>query len=280
VTGESGVEEHLADLARAMAAEEKAIKQLIVDELAEALPALERAEEDAAAVVRETCTALGMPEKQLADLDAEIERVTGKAAGWQERLSALRTEDRVEARVRFAAWSDELDKLKEKRDQAERDLQPYYDARNKATADLGLVQGAKRGLCYAMLTPYESPVGQGTRAYVGFRSPRLAYVLLAGDQAHPEWECAIAQLEEMCLRSAYRTDHLPSNAEQAARAITAEMADASSYVPPAPNAQEILAADAVKLANDFMPPSHIDDYRNSPAPPRRDYMQLPGRGAR
>ncbi len=271
-------EEHLADLAKAMAGEDRAIRQLIVDELAEAMPALEHAEEEAAAALREACTALGKPEQLLAELDEEIGRVTGQAAEWQAKLSSLKTEDRVEARVRFQAWSDELDKLKEKRDQAERDLQPYYDARNKASGDLELVQGALRGLVFAMLTPYESRVGQGTRAYVAYRQPRLSYVLLAGDRDHPEWECAIAQLEEMCLRSAYRTDHLPSNAEQAARAITAGMADAASAPYAAsPNAADVMAADVVKLINESMPPSRIEDHRNTPSPPR-SYMQLPGRG--
>ena len=273
-------EEHLADLAKAMAALEKAAMQLIVDELAEALPALERAEEDAAAALREACAALGKPEQLRADLDEEIGRVTGQCADWQAKLSSLAVEDRVEARVRFQAWSDELGKLKEKRDQAERDLQPYYDARNKASADLELVQGATRGLFYAMLNPYESKVGQGTKAYVAYRMPRLAFVLLSGDPGHPEWDCAIAQMDEFAMRSAYRTDHLPSNAEQEARAIAAQMADASSYVPPALNAREVMAADALKVFNDSQPPSRIDDYRNTPRPPRRDYMQLPGRGAR
>jgi len=281
VTGTS--EEHLADLAKAMAALEKATQQLIVDELAGAMPALDAAEDQAAAALREACTALGKPEQVLAGLEEEIGRVTGQCAGWQAKLSSLKTEDRVEARVRFQAWSEELDGLREKRDQAERDLQPYYAARNKAMADLELVVGAKRGLVFAMFTPYESRVGQGTAAYVAYRMPRLAYVLLAADQSHPEWECAIAQMDEMAMRSAYRTDHLPSNAEQAARAISAQMADASSYVPPVPNAQEVLAADAVKVFNDSLPPSRIEDHRK-PGPPRdvpvRDWMQLPGRGAR
>lgn len=39
--------------------------------------------------------------------------MTGQAAGWQEKLTSLRAEDRVEARVRFQAWHEELDRLRD-----------------------------------------------------------------------------------------------------------------------------------------------------------------------
>ena len=265
-------EEHLADLAKAMAALEKAAMQLIVDELAEALPALDHAEEEAAAALREACAALGKPRQLLAKLDEEIGQVTGKASEWKQKLSSLRAEDRVEARVRFQAWNDELDKLNEKRDQAERDLQPYFDARNKASGDLELVQGAKRGLIYAMLTPYESRVGQGTKAYVAYRQPRLAHVLLSGRRDHPEWEPAVVELEEL--------NKIVQTPEQAWQAMTAQMSDeVGTPLEPVPSGREVLAMDAVKIGNESLPPSRIEDHRNTPPPPR-EYMQLPGRGVR
>lgn len=264
--------------ARLDATEDHFIQQAIVDELTLSLRAATRRVQDADAAHREACAALGKPEQVLAELDEEIERVTGQAAEWGGKLSSLRTEDRVEARVRFQAWNDELDKLKEKRDQAERDLQPYFDARNKAEADLEQAKGAELSLGYAMVTPYESRVAQGTRAYITLRQPRLGYVLLAGDQSHREWEPAVAQLEEWCLSSAFRTDHLVGNAEAMAAAMTAEMADASDVVAPAPSAQEVMAADAYKVQNELMPPSRIDDYRGARPPvprtaPVRDYME-------
>ena len=264
--------------ARLEAVADKAIKQAIVDELAFSLSGASRAVEAADAAHREACAALGKPEQLLAGLDEEIGRVTGRCAEWQAKLSSLTAEDRVEARVRFAAWSDELDKLKEKRDQAERDLQPYYDVRNNAAADLELAEGARLSVASAMSKPYESRVAQGTRAYITLRQPRLTYVLLAGDPSHAEWEPAISQLEEMCLRSAYRTDHLIGNAEAMARAMTAEMADAASTpFAPSPNAADVMAADMVKLANETAPPSRIEDHRRpGSAVPRRDYMRLPG----
>ena len=74
--------------------------------------------------------------------------------------------------------------------------------------------------------------------------------------------------------------NLVFDAAKAAAAMRSEMADAASAeLAPAPNAQEVMAADLVKLTNDSAPPSRIDDYRH-PGPPRRDWMQLPGRGAR
>ena len=91
---------------------------------------------------------------------------------------------------------------------------------------------------------------------------------------------ALAELRELCLRSGYRTTDLPTDAEMAARALEASgMADASSYVPPVPNAQEVMQADLVKLTNDSQPPSRIEDHRGTPAPPRdlpdRPYMNVP-----
>lgn len=266
--------EHLADWAKALAALEKATMQLIIDELAELMPGLKATEDQAAAALREACTALGKPEQLLADLDAEVGRVTGQCAEWQGKLSSLRAEDRVEARVRFQAWSDELDKLKAQRDQAERDLEPYYAARNKARADLELVNGALRGLAYAMAMPYESRVGQATKAYINHRQPRLTYVLLAGDRSHPEWECAVTELEEL-QRVVEQTP------AEAAAMMTAAMADASATIDPGPNAADIMAQTDAEMANLALQksPTRIDDYRSGPAVPRNErvesYRQVP-----
>jgi hypothetical protein len=275
-------DEHLKELAEALAAVDRATMQLIVDELAEAMPALEEEQRKAAESLREACAALRKPEQLLAELDEELGRVTGQAAEWQGRLSSLRAEDRVEARVRFQAWSEELDRLREKRVFADQDLQPYYDARTKTQAGLELAQSAKRGLVWAMIAPFESAAGQGTTAYVAYRMPRLSYVLLAGDRDHPEWDVALAELEELCLRSAYRTDHLPSNAEQMARSMTAQMPDAAaSMADPVPSAVDVIASDAVAVANAGVSvgKSVIEDHRRTPAPPRivpqRDYMRPP-----
>jgi hypothetical protein len=119
-----------------------------------------------------------------------------------------------------------------------------------------------------MLDPFGSPLAQGTGAYTSFRALHLAPVLMRNDRESPEWPMAIAQMDELAMRSAYRTDHLPSNAEQAARAMTSAMPDASTVVAPAPNAAEVMAADALKIANAAMPASKIEDFRNTPAPPR------------
>jgi hypothetical protein len=123
-----------------------------------------------------------------------------------------------------------------------------------------LVTGAKRGLAYAMVAPYESRVARGTKAYVAYRMPRLAHVLLAGDRSHPEWECAVLELEELVR-------WISQTPAQAAAAMTA-MADASDTVAPAPSAAEVMTHDAVEIANVMVPASKIDDYRPRSAPPR------------
>jgi hypothetical protein len=269
----SDVEQHLANLAAARAEADKWTQQLIVDELADLLPGLDAAEDQAAAALREACAALGKPQQRLAALDAEVERVTGQCAGWEAKLSAVRIEDRVEARVRFQAWNAELDRLKAEQEQAGQDLHPYLEARRKARENVELVQGARRGVAWAMAAPFVSPVAQGTRSYVGYRMPHLAHVILKGDQDDPEFEPAVTQLEELCGRLGWTIDRTSAEAQRIKRHWD-EVYAAASPAETVPTGQEVMAElhaeMAVSAANKALGPSRIEDHRQ-PAPPR-DYM--------
>ena len=281
-------EERLADLARAMGDVDRATMQLIVDELGEAWPALEDSEVKAAAVLREALAAVETPERAVADLNAEIAHAEAELATWRKQLADGDVAARVTARTWIAEWEAEVAALTAKRDYAQAGMLPLIAARTRARADLELVQGAKNGLAVSMLDPY-GPVGQGTTAYVSYRMPRLAYVLLAADRAHPEWEVACTELRELCI-SAMRGGYnvaadLPDYAEVAFRAMTAEMASAlDSAADPAPSAVELKALETAYYEDAALQgrPVHVSDIddRRFAQPvrtpvPQRDYMSVP-----
>jgi hypothetical protein len=285
VTDAVPVEDHLAELAKASAEVDKWSRQLIVDELAELMPGLEAAEESAAARLRDALEALKAPGAAIADLDAAIGRAETELASWRDQLEGGDVAARVDARRWIAEWETERDTLTARRDYAAAEMLPLADVRNRARADLELAQGAKTGLAFSMCIPFESPVGQATRAYIGYRQPRLAYVLLKGDSADPEWECAVAELRELCIsamRGGYNVaPDLPDPAAVAAAGIAAPMADAMATPPDAvPSMTEVLALDKARMEDLALQqqPSRIDDYR-APAPPRevpdRPYMRVP-----
>ena len=109
-------EEHLAEWLKAMAAADKLLRQAIADELAEDLPGLEEAQAKAAEAVGETYGALKDPERDLADLDAEIGHAETELATWQSQLEEGDVAARVEARRWVAEWEAELVVLRGKRE--------------------------------------------------------------------------------------------------------------------------------------------------------------------
>ncbi len=273
-------DELIERLARAEAEREAVTMGLIVLELDELYRGLEEGEQAAAERLSAAVDALSEPLGQLAAIDEDIAEAEAERAGWQAQMTDETPRDkRARARIHHAECEADISRFRQKREWAEGQFQPLYEERDRCKKMLAVVQGAKRTVLAAMLDPFGSPLAQETGAYTSFRMPQLVPVLLRNDRESPEWDMAVAELEELCLRSAWRSDSLPSNAEQAARAMTSAMADASTVVAPAPSASEVMLVDAIKLRNETAPASKIEDHRNTPPPPR-DYMQLPGRGAR
>jgi len=141
-----------------------------------------------------------------------------------------------------------------------------------------------------MLNPFADELAQATEAYTSLRMPYLNEVLLRCDRESPEWDKAAAEFDELALRSGLRTDHLPTEAERAARALKySGMADASATPPdPAPSAMEVKALETAYYENAALQarPVHvsdIDDRRGAQAvripTPQRSYMD-PGPGVR
>jgi hypothetical protein len=136
-------------LGRAQDEVERWTRQLIVDELNELWPSLVEAEEHAQARLEEAERALVGPQEHIATLRVEIIRCGGRCNEWSAELTSEVTEYRVQARINFREWSAELDSLKEKLSQAERDREPLYrveGAVDGGLADIGEAQAAVPGV--------------------------------------------------------------------------------------------------------------------------------------
>ena len=224
--------------------QETATMGLIQLELDEILTGLAASEDQAAAALRTAVEALNGPLARLAEMDAKISKAEGTCVEWSQKLTAGDPDQKAEARPHFDEWSAYIDGLRAERDEAERGYRPLFEDRERASKDLRAIQGGKRVLIAGMLDPF-GELGQQTKAYEAYRMPHLTHVLLRNDREDPEWDMAIAELRELCLRSAYRTADLPTDAEMAARALEMSgMADAMTSPPdPVPSGQEVLAMD-------------------------------------
>jgi hypothetical protein len=268
-------------LADAQASAEAAVAGLIFLELDEILTGLSASEDQAAAELRQRVEALTGPRAELAEMDKGIVKAEGRCVEWSERLSDPDPDIRASARNYYDEWSAQVATLRAERDRVERDQLPLVDAKEEARSRLRVLQSAKQAVMYAQLHPFTSTLAKATKAYVALRMPMLGPVLLRYDTDSPEWPEAVLQLEEWCLRSAYRTDHLPSNAAQAARAMTAAMPDglADLMADPMPSMTDVMnqtRAEFEAMAVDKQV-SRIDDYRHGPPRdvPERPYMQVP-----
>ena len=142
-------------------------------------------------------------------MDAAISAAEGKCVEWSQQLADADPDTRARARTHFTEWSAEIDSLRAARDEAERGYRPLMEEREQRSKDLRAIQGGKRVLAAGMLDPF-GELGQQTRAYEAFRQLHLNHVLLRNDRADPEWDMALAELRELCLRSGYRTTDLPT----------------------------------------------------------------------
>jgi hypothetical protein len=186
---------------------------------------------------------------------------------------------RVTARTWIQEWEVERDALTQRRDYAQAQMLPLVDARNKARGDLELAQGAKTGLAFAMCIPFESPVGQATQAYVGYRQVRLNHVLLLGDRTHPEYESAVAELHEVAAFAGYSLVE-DVHARQLAESIRSNLPDATAAAAdPVPSMTEVLALDKAAMQNVALQaqPNVVEDHRRPAAPRPRNEVVPPAR---
>jgi hypothetical protein len=269
-------DELLQRLADAQAETEAVTMALVFLELDEILTGLNASEDQCAAGLREAVAALEEPLARLAGMDAGIAAAEGRCVEWSQQLADKDPDRRATARSHFTEWSAEIDRLRADRDEAERGYRPLFEERERLRSNLRILQSAQLTVAAGMLDPFGS-LGQQTRAYETYRMPYLSHVLLRNDREDPEWPMAIAEMSELAMRSGWRSDGLPTDADLAARALEMSgMANAMNTPPdPVPNGQEVLAVDKATFTNAALQnsPSKIEDFRTAPAPPRNAVVE-------
>lgn len=269
--------EHIASLFDAISLVDQCVAQLIIDDLADMQFPLEENQEKAAKRLSQAVEAMGGPNAHLVTLDRDIAHAESRSAEYGKLLDSADPDERAQARWRKSEWDAELDSLRQKRQSAHEDMLPFIAEWDKAKADLKAADEALTGLALNMADPFKGVVAQGTPAYQVWRkqSGNLVPLLLANDRDNPEFQQAVNLLEQCCLRSGYRTDNLPTNAEQLANAL-AELAGTPEI---APSGAEVMAQTGAVAENVKLEHSRqvIEDYRQ-PRPPKvtaeREWMQV------
>jgi hypothetical protein len=233
--------EQAADLVlRALDALETATKAAIIAELRPLVPAY-------SLHVKETATAAKAAEQALEKPAAALEVLRAELADAEEKTSLVASglntgifEERAEARYKIEAYERECGRIQEQILNAEQDLLIFTEKRNETRAAAEGAFGGMVALGEALAKPLEHPIAQATDSYRVFRAPQTWMILLAGDQADPEWNQAVKQWLELAKISGLRTedykDELPSDAEHFRKFWREYEADPG----PAPSGQEII----------------------------------------
>jgi hypothetical protein len=182
-----------------------AIDALIRWEIKQSLPELEQREADAAADLRAAVEALKPGQEQLAGIQAELETAEGRAAEYQARITDTQVETRVEAGRWFREWSEEITRLKEKRDQVERDNWPAQQRVNTAKEALATASKEVSDRRFNLRFP-RLGFGTMTGAYAFYRQDqgRVIPLLIKGDRADPEWPVSFAWLRTLIESMGWR----------------------------------------------------------------------------
>jgi len=238
---------------RTLASLEELTGVAIVGELEALVPGVLAHADQAGAELKAAESALEGPQEAIALLDAETLAFGQKVAELRAQLeSAASPGERAEIRFRLHAYDDELSSLRDKRRQAEEDIQPLIAHRDEARASGDKALSDVEYVMSAIADPLGHVLAQATRAYRNYRAPMLPWlVLLHGDDAHPEWGPAIHQMTEVCKISGYRTedhrDELPSDAEHHRRTW-----DNARKSAPVPGGSEIIAGMHADMFNSWL----------------------------
>jgi hypothetical protein len=283
--GLSPRQKHLAAWVAAVRAADRCLREVIADELAAGIPALEQAQAKAAAALEDAYAAVEGPQRALADLDDEISRAEAELASWTSQLEDGTVAERVTARQWISEWEAELAVLRQKREFAGTQLQPFTAAWDKARTGLerATEELAGRKLNATAAFAYYG-AGQETDAY-SLRFGRDLEVALR-DRGHYEHRAAVEHMLFLCASSGFRTeayaDRLPSDSEQARRFWDSvyENASPASTVPTGQEVIRSMHAEFEVSAENKRheaSPAKVDDYRYGPPRdvPERPYMDVP-----
>lgn len=247
--------DHLAAFFDADRALKDAVGQLIADELLSRVPEYEAWLDAAAVNVEAAWNARQGPEGIAAGLDADIARGEAQHAEWTAKLASPDISERVNARAYALSWETELGLLREKRQQAQLDLLPYAGAHREAKEELARATAETETLRANVAVPFLG-LGQRTFAYHVFRQQLggVAAVLL-GDPGAGEFDAAMGFMDELCLSSGYRTDHLLRDSDLS-RALWREV-ELRASDPPVPSGREIMGVDAARAVDVARSPARV-----------------------
>ena len=259
---------------------EKYAKQLIIEELSEASPALQSANESAEKALAEAESALELPLAEIASVDEDIGRAQARLAEYSAQRDDRDIEVRVDARVKADLYSDELSKLQDKRRQMSEQMDAvFYAVRNKAASDLDLVKNARMGLAAGMMNPFGSAAAQGTESYISYRQPFINQVIIAGDENHPEWGLAVDIVKLLAQMAGLCADDFPTRAEMNGYQNFWDSVRANPE--PVPSGAEVIGELHSAMENQVMQEyarktkSVIEDYTRPHGNAVRDYMSAP-----
>lgn len=200
---------------------------------------------DTAERLKQAIEALAGPEAVLAALSVELEDAQARYADFESQARSDDISARVSARAIEIAWRDEMAALREARQRAEQDLQPYVAARNQAKDDLAQASSLRQALEFNRAECPYLALGQKTGTYMTFRvdAGHLSMILLAGDDSHPEYDVAVDWLRRLIIRSGIDAENLTRRSWRDYWSDVGWRGDVSRMTEPVPNAREVMAAD-------------------------------------
>lgn len=198
----------VAELALASNAADVIIHKMIIDELNPVLEWLTEREEHWAGELRNALESKQIPERTVAELEAELAELRGKHEDYRARVGdpLLPRDDRAQAWAMVPFYEAEITAMGNRLDQARADLGSAEAVVNKTRAELEAVQHTKQAVGWAMIDPFNEPLGQQTKAYAYYLAAHLTEIILLAGDSDRRWDSAVAELETLCKASGYRTD--------------------------------------------------------------------------
>ena len=206
----------LAPLAAALNQVDREIRLLITAELQETLTSAQVMEALAADRVRAAQKALDAPQARISELDAQIGDAEAERAKLESDAVQGDREFRVKVRQMIPVIDEDIALLAAEKRRLEAEIMPLVAEHAEAKRDLGEAHENVALVEVSMSFPFLG-LGQQTLPYSMREHYGLCSVLMEGNRDHPEWNAGIRFLEKLCLRTGYRTDGLPSEAEQVKR---------------------------------------------------------------
>jgi hypothetical protein len=212
----------VVDLALKLAAAERQAENLagmlVQRELVKVvLPGYAEAEAAAGREYSAALAALREPGDRIGELKEEIAKADEEFVSWRDDLDNEKIGARVAARTALASWREEMDALTAKLAVLEAEIQPLRLAAAEAKTRLDRANEDHELAKFNAGSPFAALLGYGqdTDSFRTFwlRGGHFVKVLLSGNTIHAAWNASCAFMDELALRSGWRSDHLPKEAD-------------------------------------------------------------------